>query len=524
MKKLNPFGLRYLLTAAALALASGVFAADPLPVVKPTPPPPEIHLPPEKPVNVSEWNAQKARDVPYHVSLVKAPEAWAKNPAARGKGLRIAVVDTGGQANHPGLNGCVKGGYNAITKREGTDASDDDNGHGTHCLGIVHSIVPDADLYVVKAMDAGGSGRVDVLAHGIEYAATTFKADVISCSFGGAGNDHFLPAAVATATRLGAVVVCAAGNDGGGPGNDTEGYPALDPDAVAVAACDSNRKLAGFSSWGPTVFTVDPGVNVTSTLPGSKVGEMSGTSMATPCEAGKVASWVGSNAVPRDASRKATYVAAVLKASPFAERNNARGYGLYQLDAVTGAVAAPKPTPGPTPAPGEKVYAVDLAKLKADGYTSVRIDLGGTAAPSGQPIPVASFPGGYGECLRAVERGETVYLAVGVNPHPGDYSTYHLRRLDGEPFKAGRYRCWKNERGESKMDPVSLVAETETPIGRTGPIVVGPGGVTVPLTPVGRPGQTCPNGQCPTRPQSQPLFPRFGGGWRQGERQESRSE
>ena len=416
------------LLAAAVLTPFPVPAADPPPVVRPEPPPPVVRLPPETPANVTAWDAVNAKDVPYHVSLVRAPEAWGKNPAARGKGVRVAVVDTGCQADHPGLGAAVKAGYNAITKKEGVDQSADDNGHGTHCAGVVHAIAPDAEIYVVKALDATGSGRVDVLAHGIEYAATAFKADVISCSFGGAARDEYLPAAVAAATRLGAVVVCAAGNDGGPA--DTEGYPARYPNAVAVAACDANRKLAGFSSWGPTVFTVDPGVSVTSTLPGSKVGEMSGTSMATPCEAGKIASWVASNSVPKDARRHDAYAAAVLKASPFPQRNDARGYGLYTLDAVTGAVPAP-PTAPPAP---DKVYLLDGNDLARRGYTAVRIDFGGgQAADRPQPGEERDYPA----CLRAVDRGEVVGLAVGVNPHPGDYVTDALPGT-----AAGRYACW----------------------------------------------------------------------------------
>lgn len=294
------------------------------------------------------------------------------------------ILDTGVQADHPGLHGRVIGQYDAIKKKEGAAA--DRHGHGTHCAGIVHSIVPEADLIAIKVLSDQGSGSTADIAHGIDVAVTQFKVDVISMSLGGPQKDPYQQPAIQRAIAAGVVVICAAGNDGPG---DTEGYPGRYPESVSVAACDSRRQLAPFSSHGPNVFTADPGVDVESTLPGNQVGEMSGTSMACPCEAGKCASWIASNAVPKEKGRVNHFRAAALKASPFVERNNARGYGMYTLDKVTGDVTAPSPKP--TPTPGEKVYTISLAELQRQGYTSVRIDLG-AGATSTQPIPVASYP------------------------------------------------------------------------------------------------------------------------------------
>lgn len=381
-----PFVLALL---ARLLLAATGHAAEPIAAVVPLDekPAPIVKLPPEKPTNVAKYDpsAVKARDLPYHVTLVKAPDAWAKNPAAKGKGVRVAVLDTGVQADHPGLHGQVKGLYDAIKRKEGQ--ATDKHGHGTHCCGIVHSIAPEADLYAVKVLSDQGSGSTADIAHGIDYATNVIKADVISMSLGGPDKDPYQQPAIQRAVAAGVVVICAAGNDGPG---DTEGYPGRYPESVSVAACDSKRQLAPFSSHGPNVFTADPGVDVLSTLPGNQEGEMSGTSMATPCEAGKCASWIASNGVPKEKGRVDHFRAAVLKASPFKERNNQRGYGLYTLDKVTGEVNTPKPPP--TPAPGEKVYTISLAELQRQGYTSVRFDLGSGAAPQSQPIPVASFP------------------------------------------------------------------------------------------------------------------------------------
>lgn len=379
--------VKQLSTLLLLAAAALGWAADP-PAVAPAPEKvPEIVLPPGEvpdPASVVKYDptAMKARDVPYHVSLVKAPEAWAKNPLAKGKGIKIAVVDTHVQRDHPGFDGMIKGQYDAITKKLDPPAQAEPNPHGTHCASIVHAILPEAEIYAITGLNKAGSGSVADLAHGIDYAVTEFKVDVVSCSFGGPQTDTYLPAAIRRAIDAGVIVVCAAGNDGGP--NDTEGYPGRYPDSVSVAACDSNRQLASFSSWGPNVFTADPGVEIWGLLPKNMEGKMSGTSMACPVEAGKVGSWLASNGVPKDKGRREKYLLASKGAMPFKERTNARGYGLYQLDKVTGEAKQP-PAPAP-PTPGEKVYVVDAAKLKADGYTGVRIDFG--AGASTQPIPV----------------------------------------------------------------------------------------------------------------------------------------
>ena len=393
--------MRFALALLAAFLLALYATAQPVALVVPAndPEPPKIQLPPINPVNVAKYDpdAAKIKNHPYHVTLVKAPEAWGINPAAKGKGVRVAILDTGVQADHPGLHGRVVGQYDAIRKR---NDQTDRHGHGTHCAGIVHSIVPDADLIAIKVLSDSGSGSVADIAHGIDVAVTQFKADVISMSLGGPQNDQWQESAIKRAVAAGAVVICAAGNDGGGPGRDTEGFPARIPDSISVAACDRNRRLAAFSSWGPNVFTADPGVDVLSLLPGNKEGEMSGTSMACPVEAGKCASWIASNGIPKVKERAALFRVAAIKASPFTERNNARGHGLYTLDKITGEVSTllpPTPTPGPTPAPGEKVYTVSLAELQKQGYTSVRIDLGAGGSTAGQPIPVASVPGVIGQ-------------------------------------------------------------------------------------------------------------------------------
>lgn len=383
------------LAAVALALLATQALAQEPPVVKPEEKIPEVQLPPMPVTEVAKFSGIRARELPWHVRAVKAPEAWAKNPAAKGKGLKIAILDTWGQADHPGLDGMVKGQYDAMTKRLDPPAPAKPHNHGTHVAGIVHSIAPEAELYLITVLDTAGRGRVDHIAHGIDYAVTEFKVDVVCMSLGGPVQDSYLPPALRRAVAAGVIPICAAGNDSGGPGRDTEGYPGRYPEAVSVAASDKNDRLAAFSSWGPNVFTVDPGVDILSLLPDTREGLMSGTSMAAPVEVGKCASWIASNAIPKDVNRVEKYRRAVLSASPFKQRDNARGYGLYPIDKLTGQ--SPQP-PGPVVGQPVTVTLSDLpadvqAKLRAQGITTLSLTLGGPGSGPALPALTPSVTG-----------------------------------------------------------------------------------------------------------------------------------
>jgi hypothetical protein len=386
---------------AILAVAIATASRAELPEVKPEEKVPEIKLPIEKPRNVATFDLVKAKAaVPWDLQVIKLPEAHAKNPAARGKGIRIAILDTGCQVDHPGLEGRVVLSYNAITKRTGAKEVADGNNHGTWCTGAVHDVVPEADLIVVKVLSDSGSGRVDVIAHGIDYAVTVGKADVISLSLGGPQPDQFQAAAIKRAVEAGVVVIAAAGNEGG-PG-DTQGWPSRFPECIAVASSNQAGRLSSFSSWGPTVFTVDPGEDVENLLPGNRVGLMSGTSMSTPKTAGKCASWIASNAIPKDANRTDKFRKVVIEASPFKERNNARGHGLFTLDKITGEAKGVTPVPTPGKPVSVTITLDDLSQTKREelrlgGVTKFRLEVGHTEraeAPLAVPVQQVPRPAG----------------------------------------------------------------------------------------------------------------------------------
>jgi len=205
--------------------------------------------------------------------------------------IKVAIVDTGVDYNHPDLSGKVTKGKDFVNND--SDPMDDE-GHGTHCAGVaaaktnngvgVAGMGFNVSLIAEKVLDSGGSGSLDAVAKGIIDAAD-LKADVISLSLGGPSDVQVLHDAVEYAWKKGAVVVAAAGNNG----DTVKHYPGAYETVIAVGASDQNDKRADFSTYGDWVDVAAPGVDIISTLPNNQYGEESGTSMACPMVAGLVA-------------------------------------------------------------------------------------------------------------------------------------------------------------------------------------------------------------------------------------------
>ena len=233
--------------------------------------------------------AAQRKEETWGINRVHAPAAW---PLTEGKGVKVAVIDTGIDTGHPELSGSVDGGYSAITKTENPADYQDDNGHGSHVAGTIAAkkdgkgvvgVAPKARLYAVKVLDADGSGNLSDVIDGIVWAAKN-KMDVANMSLGAPVDSEAMKRAVRFARGSGVVVVAAAGNSGG-----SVGFPGAYEDTIAVAASDSNDKLAGFSSRGPEVDFIAPGVDVLSAKMGGGFASYSGTSMAAPHVAGLAA-------------------------------------------------------------------------------------------------------------------------------------------------------------------------------------------------------------------------------------------
>ncbi|MFF2776511.1 S8 family serine peptidase [Streptomyces sp. NPDC058052] len=238
---------------------------------------------------------------------IGTPKAWAAG--LTGKGVKVAVLDTGVDAGHPDLAGRIAESKSFI---EGQEVADRD-GHGTHVTSTVggsgagsdgkeKGVAPGATLAVGKVLSDEGSGTESQIIAGMEWAAKDIDAKIVSMSLGSReGSDGTDPMAQAVNTlsaETGALFVIAAGNSGA-PG--TIGSPGAADSALTVGAVDSADRAAYFTSKGPRyrdqALKPDlsaPGVGILaarSQLTGGTglYTSMNGTSMATPHVAGVAA-------------------------------------------------------------------------------------------------------------------------------------------------------------------------------------------------------------------------------------------
>ena len=213
----------------------------------------------------------------------------------KGTGVNVSIIDTGIDYNHPDLAANYKGGHDFVNK----DADPmDDHGHGTHCAGIVAAedndvgvvgVAPEAYLYAVKVLDSQGRGYVSDLVAGIEWSVNN-GMQVISMSLGTTSDVQSLHDACDAAYNAGIVLVAAAGNSGNSRGTgDNIVYPAKYTSVIAVGATDKSDSRASWSSTGPALELVAPGVDVNSTWLGGTYAVKSGTSMACPHVSGTAA-------------------------------------------------------------------------------------------------------------------------------------------------------------------------------------------------------------------------------------------
>ncbi|QDQ16533.1 peptidase S8 [Streptomyces spectabilis] len=245
------------------------------------------------------------------VKQIGAPKAW--QAGYDGKGVKIAVLDTGVDATHPDLKEQVVGEKNFTPSPDSKDRV----GHGTHVASIAagtgtknsayKGVAPGAKVLNGKVLGDEGSGDDSGIIAGIEWAAAE-GADVVNLSLGGGdtpGVDPLEAAVNKVSEDKGILFAIAAGNDGAPA---SVGSPGSADAALTVGAVDDNDKLAEFSSQGPRVGdgaikpdVTAPGVDITAAAaPGSQIEKevgqkpegyltISGTSMATPHAAGAAA-------------------------------------------------------------------------------------------------------------------------------------------------------------------------------------------------------------------------------------------
>jgi len=264
---------------------------------------------------VDEYRAQ------WGPQAIRLPEAQV---LSTGAGVRVAVIDTGADLQHPALAGRLLPGHDFV------DGDDDPSevgtvvdkgfGHGTHVAGLIALAAPDAKIMPLRVLDPSGAGDLWSIAQALLFAvdpdgnpSTDDGAHVINLSLGTLSKTSLFetlsqiiscedpkrtptrdlsdPGYDDDRTRCktvpGAIVVAAAGNDGS---TRTKEYPAAESSGglLSVAASNATRHIAGFSNSGGWIEIVAPGDGITSAVPGG-YATWSGTSMATPLVTGTAA-------------------------------------------------------------------------------------------------------------------------------------------------------------------------------------------------------------------------------------------
>lgn len=246
----------------------GTYSAEMLKKKKPTPP-----------SDKEEVVATKI-DMPWGIKAVKAPEAWQQT---KGNGIKVLVLDTGLDKDHPAIKSRLIEGKNFFKSTFPADDHEevigkksvpydyfDEIGHGTHVAGTILAdglndglvgVAPEAKLLAGRVCGEAGCSSIAIVA-GIEWGIQQ-KVHVMSLSLGGPMTSSSEMRAFKAAEAAGITVVAASGNDG----KPVVSYPAALPTVLAVGAVDSTLTKAKFSNWGPELGLVAPGVEVNSSVP-----------------------------------------------------------------------------------------------------------------------------------------------------------------------------------------------------------------------------------------------------------------
>ena len=228
---------------------------------------------------------QQRERINWSQQVLGIPKIWRDT---QGEGVRVAVLDTGIDTDHPDLKDAI-----VATKDFTGDGIEDVNGHGTHTAGVVGArlnnigfvgVAPRTELLVGKVLGNDGRGAFEWIAQGIDWAVSE-GAHIISLSLGGPVSSHRLFVSVHDALAKGHFVICAAGNEGSLFQNSI-GYPGRYGAVLTIGSHDRNGNPSGFSSRGGEIDVMGPGSDIWSTYKDGGYASLSGTSMATPFVAG----------------------------------------------------------------------------------------------------------------------------------------------------------------------------------------------------------------------------------------------
>jgi len=279
------------------------------------------------------------------------------NQGLTGKGVHVYVTDTGIRTTHSDFGGravpSLEALGNGVVECNGDpNCALDNDGHGTHCAGIVggnlFGVAKEATLHAAKVLDDLGSGSFAFFAQAVDFIVTRGERPaVISSSLGGRGSVRFVNNVINRAVASGITVVVAAGNEGDSSDPDACGVsPAGVPAAITVGSIGDarfNDRRSPFSNIGSCVDVFAPGGLIPSDGIESDddTAFLSGTSMACPHVAGAAALLLGQNP-----SRTPTQVSNLILSQAATNKISDVGIGSpNKLLDISGFDEAPAPAP-----------------------------------------------------------------------------------------------------------------------------------------------------------------------------------
>ena len=245
----------------------------------------QISLLPHTRTEVYGLDPSSAQMIGWEIKKLNIDRQWTYS---EGRGVIVAVIDTGCDLEHIDIKNNLLKGINIIDKSKDPQ---DDNGHGSHVCGMIAAennglgmvgVSPKVKILPVKALDSKGNGSLRNVIEGIVWAADA-GADFITMSLGTSQSTDQLEKAIQYASLKGSVVFAAAGNSG----ENTEIlYPARYKNVISIGAIDENLSRTSFTCSGEDLDFLSPGHNIFSIAPNNGYAIMSGTSMSNPFAVG----------------------------------------------------------------------------------------------------------------------------------------------------------------------------------------------------------------------------------------------
>ncbi|MGB0176122.1 MAG: S8 family peptidase [Owenweeksia sp.] len=240
---------------------------------------------------ISRPSTLQTGSLPWWIAEYGIKELW--DLGFKGQGIKIAVLDSGVQLDHPDLN--ISSENTSDFSKSQQKGVNDREGHGTHLSGIVNGIhnenevfgvAPEANLFVAKVTSNEWGDDPELLADAIDWAVSK-NVDIISISKGFENHNDRLLQSIKAALQKPVLVVCAAGNFKSD--RDRILFPAGFENVLSIGASTREKSVQVNSSVSSRIDLLAPGEEIYSTFKDSSYKRMSGTSQATPFVASTLA-------------------------------------------------------------------------------------------------------------------------------------------------------------------------------------------------------------------------------------------